>query len=163
MQVDKSIFHPDYKQEPFWWEAARPGERHAASLPASTDVLIVGSGYAGLSAALELRRGGREATVVDALAFGEGASSRNGGGVSAGINLGKGIAGTPGQDGQADAGKRLVETLMSESLAAYELVKTVIAREEIACHFEERGRFVGAFTKDHYRGLPGRPSFSTTS
>jgi glycine/D-amino acid oxidase-like deaminating enzyme len=156
MQVDKTIFHPDYKQEPFWWEAARPSERHAASLPASTDVLIVGSGYAGLSAALELRRGGREATVVDALAFGEGASSRNGGGVSAGINLGKGIAGTPGQDGQADAGKRLVENLMSESLAAYELVKTLIAREEIACHFEERGRFVGAFTKDHYRGLAGK-------
>ncbi len=88
MQVDKSIFHHDYNQEPFWWEAARPGERHAASLPASTDVLIVGSGYAGLSAALELWRGGGEDTVVVALAFGEGASCRYGGCVSAGINLG---------------------------------------------------------------------------
>ena len=24
-KVDGSLFHPDYKPEPWWWEAARPG------------------------------------------------------------------------------------------------------------------------------------------
>lgn len=153
MKIDPSIFHPDYKREPFWWEAARPGTQYSADLPTQSEVLIVGSGYAGLSAALELARAGRTATVVDAMAFGEGASSRNGGGVSAGINLGKGIAGTPGQNARGEAHQELVKALMSESLAAYEFVQELIEREGIACHYERRGRFVGAYSEGHYAGL----------
>lgn len=153
MKIDPSIFHPDYKREPYWWEAARPGTQYATDLPATTETLIVGSGYAGLSAALELARAGRTATVVDAMAFGEGASSRSGGGVSAGINLGKGLAGTPGQKNRSEAHQQMVMDLMSESLAAYEFVQTLIEREGIECHYERRGRFVGAFSKAHYDGL----------
>ena len=153
MKIDRTLFHPDYKPEPFWWEAARPGTAHATDLPKATDVFIVGSGYAGLSAALELARGGRSVTVVDALAFGEGASTRNGGGVSAGINLGKGISGTPGQSSRPEEHARLVETLLSESLQAYEMVGTLIEREGIDCRFERRGRFVGAYTPAHLPGL----------
>ena len=153
MKIDPSIFHPDYKREPYWWEAARPGVNHASDLPPKTEVLIVGSGYAGLSAALELARNGRAVTVVDAKAFGEGASSRNGGGVSAGINLGKGLAGTPGQKARGVAHEQQVVKLMSESLAAYEFVQTLVEREGIACHYERRGRFVGAYTRAHYADL----------
>jgi glycine/D-amino acid oxidase-like deaminating enzyme len=153
MKLDKSIFHPDYKREPFWWEAARPGTQYSADLAVQTEVLIVGSGYAGLSAALELARAGRSVTVVDAMAFGEGASSRNGGGVSAGINLGKGLAGTPGQNARSEAHHQMVRALMAESLAAYEFVQEIIEREGIDCHFERRGRFVGAYSEAHYAGL----------
>ena len=78
MTVEGSIFHPDYQREPFWWEAARPGTAQSQDLPSRTGVLVVGSGYAGLAAALELKRGGADVTVVEALAFGEGASSRSG-------------------------------------------------------------------------------------
>lgn len=153
MRIDNSLFHPDFKPEPYWWEAARPGNDFAADLPSQTEVFIVGSGYAGLSAALELAREGRSVTVVDALAFGEGASTRSGGGVSAGINLGKGISGTPGQKKRPEEHTRLVETLLSESLAAYEFVGDIIDRERIACHFERRGRFVGAYSAAHYPDL----------
>ncbi|MDA1308275.1 MAG: FAD-dependent oxidoreductase [Proteobacteria bacterium] len=159
MKIDKSLFHPDYKPEPYWWEAARPGTEHAADLPAVTEIFIVGSGYAGLSAALELARQGRDVTVVDALAFGEGASSRNGGGVSAGINLGKGISGTPGQSERGEDHNRMVEGLLGESLAAYQLVQTLIEREGIECHFERRGRFVGAYSKAHLPGLVEKAAF----
>ena len=153
MQIDRSLFHPDYKPEPYWWEAARPGTTHAKDLPDTTEIFIVGSGYSGLSAALELARGGRAVTVVDALAFGEGASSRNGGGVSTGINLGKGISGGPGQEKRGASLQPVLEKLLGESLAAYELVQHLIERENIDCHFEPRGRFVGAFTADHFPGL----------
>ena len=97
MRHKRNLFHPNYKREPFWWEAACPDDEYSESLPTSTDVLIVGSGYTGLSAALEPIRAGLNVTVVEALAFGEGASSRSGGGVSAGVNIGKGISGGPGQ------------------------------------------------------------------
>ena len=66
MTIDKTLFHPDYKPEPFWWEAARPGTTYSTNLPTQTEIFIVGSGYAGLSAALELAREGRSVTVVDA-------------------------------------------------------------------------------------------------
>jgi len=159
MKVDKAIFHPDYKREPYWWEASRPGTEHSADLPNETEVFIVGSGYAGLSAALELARNGRKVTVVDALAFGEGASTRNGGGVSAGINLGKGISGTPGQNARGDDHQSLVTRLLHESMTAFEVVGELIERENIDCHYEQRGRFVGAYTKAHYPGLVKKAEF----
>ncbi len=159
MKIDQSIFHRDYKREPYWWEAARPGTRYSTSLPATTEILIVGSGYAGLSAALDLAREGRSATVVDAMAFGEGASSRSGGGVSAGINIGKGLSGGPGQQTLSDAQKTTVVDLMTESLAAFEFVQTLIEREDIDCHYERHGRFVGAFSKAHYPGLFKKAEF----
>ena len=59
MKIDRALFHPDYKPEPFWWEAARPGTQYSGDLPDRTEIFIVGSGYSGLSAALELARGGR--------------------------------------------------------------------------------------------------------
>ena len=153
MKIDRALFHPDYKAEPFWWEAARPGTEYSSDLPDKTEVFIVGSGYSGLSAALELARGGRSVTVVDALAFGGGASTRSGGGVSAGVNIGKGIAGGPGQAKHSGAHKQLIERLMNESLAAYEFVHTLVEREGIECHLEKRGRFIGANTSAHYVGF----------
>jgi len=153
MKIDRAIFHPDYKAEPFWWEAARPGTQYSSNLPDKTEIFIVGSGYSGLSAALELAGAGRSVTVVDALAFGEGASTRSGGGVSAGVNIGKGIAGGPGQAKQSGARQKLIESLMCESLAAYEFVHTLVEREGIECHFERRGRFVGAYTPEHFAGM----------
>ena len=38
MKLDRSLFHPDYKPEPFWWEAARPGTDHAADPPRAAEV-----------------------------------------------------------------------------------------------------------------------------
>ena len=84
--MSRHLFHPDFKPEPYWWEAARPTVDGSRDLPEAAEVLVVGSGYAGLACALELQRGGRSATVAEAQAFGEGASSRNGGAVSASLN-----------------------------------------------------------------------------
>jgi glycine/D-amino acid oxidase-like deaminating enzyme len=153
MKIDKSLFHPEYKREPYWWEAARPGTQYSTELPAATEIFIVGSGYAGLSAALELAREGRDVTVVDALAFGEGASSRNGGCVSSGINLGKGISGSPGQNQRSVDHQKMIENLLAESVSSYEFIQTLIERENIDCHYERRGRFVGAYSKAHFPGL----------
>lgn len=51
----------------------------AADLPSQTDVLVIGAGFTGLSAALHLAEAGRTVTVVDKGAIADGASGRNGG------------------------------------------------------------------------------------
>jgi hypothetical protein len=47
----ETIFHPDFRAEPCWWDAAPPEEARDEPLPASVVLLIIGSGFAGLSAA----------------------------------------------------------------------------------------------------------------
>ena len=153
MKIYRSLFHPDYKAEPYWWEAARPGTDHASNLPEQTEVFVSGSGYSGLSAGRKLSRNGRNVTVVYALAFGEAANSRNRGGVSAGVNIGKGLSGGPSQANREGGQVQRIEILLHESLAAYENVNTLIEREGIECHFERRGGFVGAFTPTHFEEM----------
>ena len=149
----KRIRHPDFEPKPYWWEAAPPGDEQSSDLPDHCEILIVGAGYAGLQAALELVRDGRSVVVCESQQFGFGASSRNGGGVSAGTNLGKGISGTPGQKGRSDAGRSMMAALLSESAEALKHLERVLAREGIDCYYEQAGRFVGAYTKSHYGDL----------
>ena len=54
---------------------------------------IIGGGYAGLNAAIELARAGVGCTVMEANDFGFGASTLSGGAVSGGVSLGKGLGG----------------------------------------------------------------------
>ena len=53
------IFAADFKETPYWWEAAPRPERPSQNLPAQVDVAIVGAGFTGLVAALTLARSGR--------------------------------------------------------------------------------------------------------
>ncbi len=131
---------PDVKFEPLWWEDARPGPGTSDEPPAGTDVLVVGSGYAGLNCAIELARAGTDVTVVDAMAIGEGASSRAAGftsgrtGVSKQINL------------TAMVGADRAGAILAEADEAYEALKDRISVEAIDCDFQQRGRYTGAFT-----------------
>ena len=150
--MNQHLFDDDFKPEPYWWEAARPTTKETRDLPSETEVLIVGSGYAGLACALELQRGGRTTTVAEMGAFGEGASTRNGGAVSASANLGKGISGTPGQK-SAERDEREVRRFIEEGIAVLELLEGLIEREAIDCHYERSGRFSGAYAAHHVDGL----------
>ncbi len=87
--MSAAIFHKDFKARPFWWEAYEPKALADVALPKEARVVIVGAGYAGLSAALELNREGLDCIVLDANEPGFGASTRNGGMVSGGVNVGK--------------------------------------------------------------------------
>ena len=69
---------------PSLWEAtADPAPRHSALMnDVRADVAIIGAGFAGLSAALQIAKDGRRSVVLEADAVGWGASGRNGGLVS---------------------------------------------------------------------------------
>ena len=91
-----------------------------------TDVCIVGAGYTGLSAAIELAGAGYRVVVLEARNVGYGASGRNGGQICTGFSSSQ--EKIEAQLGQADARKCF--GLAEESKA---LLKERIARHAIDC------------------------------
>ena len=73
------LFTPNFKSLPYWWDLTPRPDLGQPELPTQADVVVVGSGYTGLSAALQTARGGRSTVVVDADVAGWGCSTRNGG------------------------------------------------------------------------------------
>jgi glycine/D-amino acid oxidase-like deaminating enzyme len=144
------IFHPDFKAQPWWWEAWHPNNALSQDPPSKTDVVIVGAGYGGLSTALELRRNGVAAVVLERGDFGIGASTRNGGMISGGTNLGKGLGGKSPIAEEFEANKAALMGAGADSLTVLE---DIIAREGIECGLHKNGRFVGAWTPRHYDDL----------
>ncbi|MDG2077804.1 MAG: FAD-dependent oxidoreductase, partial [Arenicellales bacterium] len=83
--TQSKMFTDDFRSEPYWWTGTPRSITDDAVLPRRVDVLVIGSGYTGLCAALQTMRGGRSTVVIDAEDIGWGCSSRNGGQVSTGI------------------------------------------------------------------------------
>jgi glycine/D-amino acid oxidase-like deaminating enzyme len=145
------IFHRDFTPTPYWWEAYRPTAGELIEVPREARVAIVGGGYAGLSAALELAKQGIDTVVLEANEPGFGASTRNGGAVSGGVNVGKSFT---GKTVQLDGDR--AERMLSDAADAFALIDRLIDEENIACFWEKPGRFVGAWTRKHYEGQSHR-------
>jgi len=151
MTQAQSILAPGFKTTPWWWEAAEPRARDSA-LPDRAGVAVVGGGYAGLSAALTLRRLGHEVTVLDAERIGWGASSRNGGMVSGGLKVASGAL-------EKTHGAERAKAIALAAAASFPFIEETIAREGIACDYVRCGRFVPAWTPKHYDALAARAGF----
>lgn len=145
MPSDRSILAEGFTTDPYWWDAAPP-EAAREPLPEATDVLVVGSGYCGLSAAAELARNGVDVTVVDAAELGAGASTRSGGMVSSGQKLVIGGA-IKGVDEQR------MTRLLEDSLSSYDHLKTLIRERGLDADLAVTGRFFGAHVPRHYDRL----------
>ena len=138
-------FHPDFKAFPYWWEAYQPAAGELVDVPAKIDVAIVGAGYAGLSAAIELADLGVRAAVLEAGVPGQGASTRSGGSISGGVNVGKSFSGK-----SLDPNSDMAKAMLSDASDAYSLIDRLIERESIDCFWQKQGRFVGAWTPKHF-------------
>lgn len=131
------------KPDPYWWEAAPRPETEPDPLPASADVVIVGAGFTGLSAALTLARAGRDVVVLEKDRPGEGASSRNGGIASGNLRLGFG--------GMIKAyGLERAKQIHQEGIDARNDLARFIEAEKIDCNWKLVGRFTGAMLPKHY-------------
>ncbi len=148
MSVPSDLFAPDFKARPWWWEAAEPPDRDNP-LPGRVAVAVVGGGYAGLSAALTLRRLGHDVAVLDAERIGWGASSRNGGMVSGSMK--PAVATLEARYGKERAGQ-----IAATVTAALPFIEETIAREGIDCHYVRGGRFTAAWSRGHYDALAKR-------
>ncbi|MFM9842133.1 MAG: NAD(P)/FAD-dependent oxidoreductase [Dongiaceae bacterium] len=149
MTSSAAVFAADYKNSPYWWEAA-PRPRFADSpLPALADVAVIGSGYTGLCAAIETARGGRSTVVLDAEDAGWGCSTRNGGQVSTSFK-------PSFEELAALHGAERAFAILKEGHTALDWIDRFIAAEKIDCGFARVGRFHAAHNPAQYEALARR-------
>lgn len=136
----------DFKSTPYWWEAAPPEATSPAALPSTADVVIVGAGFCGLSAAAELATAGRSTVVLDAGPLGTGGSSRSGGMVTGGQKFV--VSGALASHG-AERQQRILE----DAKASLDHIEAMIDRNNLDADYRRCGRLITAFTPAHYTRL----------
>ena len=147
------------KAYPYWWDTV-PGIWTGPSGPdlqprteslepidrRRFDVVIVGAGYTGLSAARQLARAGVSVAVLDRGQVGSGASSRNAGQVLTGLKLDVGtLVSTYGE-----ARARELFEISREAMASLE---RVVADDQIDCDLERTGHLQAAAKPSHLRAF----------
>lgn len=140
------IFAEGFRETPYWWDLAPHEENDEQTPPAKADVVIVGSGNVGMSAALSLARLGRKTVVLDAEEVGHGASTRNAG------YLGRGLY-FKYSDLAAKLGREDAAKLASVAVAAHDYTVSLIRTEQITCAYRDTGRFIAAPSKKIYDKL----------
>jgi glycine/D-amino acid oxidase-like deaminating enzyme len=113
-------------------------------LPAQVDVLVIGAGYTGLSAAYETAAAGRSTLVLDAGPIGTGCSSRNGGQVAYSIK-------PTYEKLKAKHGADRAFRICREGLDAVAHLRALAG--QIDCEWRENGGFCGAHTAGHFRAM----------
>ncbi len=131
------LFATNYKPEPFWWERSPLCAEPESALPASADVVIIGSGYTGLCAAIQTARGGRHTVVLEANAIGSGCSSQNGGQISTAIK-------PQYDDLRGKVGDQLAYDIVKEGHNSLKWMGEFVEAEGLDCVFEIVGRFYAA-------------------
>ncbi|UOM36901.1 FAD-binding oxidoreductase [Acuticoccus sp. I52.16.1] len=134
------------KTTPYWWDYAPPAGIAPQPLPATADAVVIGSGYTGLHAALQIARGGRSVVVLEKGVVGEGCSTRNGGQVSTSV---KPKLATLTQR----HGAQTARAILAEGVASRAFVEDFIRDEGIACDFRACGRFHAAASPRAFAAL----------
>ena len=74
-----------WRNKSYWLDGLEPIEKSFETIATNVDVLIIGSGYTGLHASIQIARAGREVLVIDSGEPGYGCSTRNGGQISTSV------------------------------------------------------------------------------
>jgi glycine/D-amino acid oxidase-like deaminating enzyme len=139
---------------PYWWRDAPLAQRSAEPVQAQCDVAIVGAGYTGLSAAIQLARAGKSVQVFERDIAGVGASSLNGGILSGNLRL--------GLQASIDAfGRERGMAMYREGIAARQAFQEFVQAEQIECDLQYNGRFTGAMTAKDFEGMKRATAFET--
>jgi glycine/D-amino acid oxidase-like deaminating enzyme len=144
--MTNGIFTRDFKTSPYWWDGVPRPVLPEAPIPAKVDVLVIGSGYTGLNAALQTARAGRTTLVIDAENAGWGCSTRNGGQISTSIK--PGLA-----ELTRRYGVKIAEQIFHDGRNSLKYIENLIRDEAIDCDFGVVGRFHAAHSPAKYEEL----------
>ena len=133
----------NWQNQSYWLDGVNPIEGTIEQIPKTVDVLIIGSGYTGLHASIQVARGGREALVIDSGQPGFGCSTRNGGQISTSVKPSQGKL-------EAKYGQELARAIRNEGENALEWIEEFIDKEEIDCSFSRCGRFHAAHSHEQF-------------
>jgi glycine/D-amino acid oxidase-like deaminating enzyme len=140
------IYADDFAPQSYWADDAPLPAPADEPLPVAVDVLIIGAGYTGLTAARETALAGRSTLVLDAAAIGGGCSSRNGGQVAFSIK--------PSFEALAAAhGADIARRIHLEGFEATRALRELVRTERIDCDWRDAGGFWGAHTQRHFEAL----------
>ncbi|KXF75462.1 FAD-dependent oxidoreductase [Paramesorhizobium deserti] len=129
-----------------WAATADPAPATPALEGAHTaDVVVIGAGYTGLTAALSLTEGGASVIVADMVGPGFGASGRNGGQVIPGLKLDPDVLDAVFGEATTDFAGRTADTVFS-----------LIEKHRIECEPIRQGWIQGSVKKSHLPTLEKR-------
>ncbi len=120
------------KFSPYWWED-QPKYSESNGIPVKADVVIVGAGFTGLSAAITLAKSELSVIVFDSEEIGFGASTRNGG------MLGSGHKVSP-QQADKKYGLEIARKIHKEANASLAFTTNLIKDNNIDCDLQICGR-----------------------
>jgi glycine/D-amino acid oxidase-like deaminating enzyme len=131
------------KEFNYWLTTVQMPAGSGHPLPKSADVVIVGAGFTGLSAARALAKRGANVVVLESETIGWGASSRNGGMVLSGLKLGVNQL-------ISRYGRELTRRMYAASLESIATVERIVREESIACDFARTGHLEVACKRGHF-------------
>ena len=131
----------------YWLDSAPPFEGCGwESINGRADVVVVGGGLTGLSAALELSRQGAAAVVLEADSIIGQASGRNGGQCNVGVHQDFAAL-------SASIGKERATRYYRAYESAVDTVEAIVEREAIDCSFNRCGKLKLALKPRHFEAL----------
>lgn len=141
--MNAALFTDDFKPAPYWWDHVPRPELATKTPPARADVVVIGSGYTGLHAALQTARAGRHTVVIDAEAAGFGCSTRNGGQISTSIK--------PSYAALARRhGPQRAFDIVKEGQNSLRFMGDFVRDNRLDCNFAVVGRFHAAHNAKQY-------------
>jgi len=129
---------------PYWLDTAPPFTgANPSPPPAHADVVVIGGGLNGVSAALALAQRGVDVVLLEQDDIGSSASGRNGGMCTTGLAIGFGEA-------VSRYGAQRATQMFQAYNKAIDCVEQLVTAEQIDCHFARCGRLTLACKPAHY-------------
>ena len=136
-----------YDTRPYWHATMRDVPAFDdRPLPERADVVVVGGGYTGTVAALQLARSGASVTLLERNTLGWGASTRNGGIFHPGLKWGRAAL-------RQRHGLELGDRLFQHGVDAFFTAERFVTQEGFDCDYRRSGLAIVAWSASQIDGL----------